>query len=67
MMLAVADALVRITGRDQVARQSPDWIPDHERRARRHRRHPALVWIAPDLPGLRFIRVIPVEQKRLTA
>jgi hypothetical protein len=61
----VADALRRITGRDQVATMAADWIPDHERRARRRPRRPALVRVPPDLPRLLSIRVLPVEPKML--
>jgi hypothetical protein len=64
---AVVDAVERITGRDGIARAGPDWIPDHERRARRRRPHLAVMQITPEPPWLLSIRVLPVAPKRLTA
>jgi hypothetical protein len=66
----VADALLRITGRERVS-LDPDWIPHSERRARRRRRpggvrRPA---VALPLPALTItgVRVFRPEPKRLKA
>jgi hypothetical protein len=67
MMLALADALVRITGRDRIVRADSDWIPDHERRARRHRSWALARPRVPEPPPILWIRVRPVEPKRLRA
>jgi hypothetical protein len=67
MPVGVAETLQSITGRDRVAMEGADWIPDHERRARRRRQRPALVRVAPEPPRLLSIRVLPVDPKRLTA
>jgi hypothetical protein len=64
---ALGEAVGRITGRDRVARADPDWIPDHERRARRRRSWAVARRRALGPPPILWIRVLPVEPKRLTA
>jgi hypothetical protein len=66
MPAALVDAVGRITGRAQVA-MDPDWLPDHERRARRRRSQAVARRREPGPPPILFIRVIPMDQKMLTA
>jgi hypothetical protein len=67
MPAALGEAMGRITGRNRVPRAGPDWIPDHERRARRRRSWAVARSRAPGPPPILWIRVRPVEPKRLKA
>jgi hypothetical protein len=64
---ALGEAVGRITGRDRIARVDPDWIPDHERRARRRRSRAVARRRTPEPSPILWIRVLPVEPKRLKA
>jgi hypothetical protein len=64
MVTPVAEALMRITGRERLGESG---IPDHERRARRRRRRPDLVRWTPPSGQIMSIRVIPADQKMLSA
>jgi hypothetical protein len=67
MPAALGEAMGQITGRNRVARAGPDWIPDHERRARRRRSRALVRPRGPEPAPILFVRVLPVEPKRLTA
>ena len=66
MVTLVAEALLRITGRERLGEPG---MPDHERRARarRPKRPPVELvrWTPPN--QIISIRVIPVDQKMLSA
>jgi hypothetical protein len=64
MIPVVADALVRITGRERLGEPG---VPDHERRARRRRRRLELVRWTPPSGQIMSVRVIPTDQKMLRA
>jgi hypothetical protein len=61
------ETLRSITGRAHVPVRGPDWIPDHERRARRRRSWALVRPRGPEPPPILYIHVLPVEPKRLTA
>jgi hypothetical protein len=63
MVTPVADALVRITGRERLGEPG---VPDHERRARRRRRPVELARWTPTHQII-SVQVIPMDQKMLSA
>ena len=64
MVTPVADAMLRITGRERLGESG---VPDHERRARRRRRRPVELVRLVHEPEFLSIRVIPADQKMLSA
>jgi hypothetical protein len=67
MIVGVAETLRLITGRAHVLVRGPDWIPDHERRARRRQVRALVRPRVPEPPPILWIRVLPVDPKRLRA
>jgi hypothetical protein len=65
--MVMSETLRSITGRTRVPVRGPDWIPDHERRARRRRSRMLARRQVPAPPPILWIRVLPVEPKRLRA
>ena len=67
VVTAVADAMLRITGRDRLTEPG---VPDHERRARRRRRSRSNALarrLEPLPPPIFSVRVIPRDQNMLSA
>jgi hypothetical protein len=67
MVTPVVAAMQRIIGRRARLVTDPGWMPDHERRARRRRAQTVVCARAAEAPPIVWVRVRPVEPKRLRA